>query len=29
VVPQRLFESHYSFRHEHLEETLRFLLGRM
>lgn len=29
VVPQRLFESHYNFRHEHLEETLRFLLGRM
>jgi uncharacterized protein len=28
VVPQRLLDARYSFRHEHLEDALRFLLGR-
>jgi uncharacterized protein (TIGR01777 family) len=28
VVPQRLLQSNYEFRHGHLEDALRFLLGR-
>ena len=29
VVPQKLFDSRYRFRHEHLEDALRFVLGRV
>jgi uncharacterized protein len=29
VVPQKLFDARYRYRHEHLEDALRFVLGRM